>query len=144
MTAPFPHRHQVDLSWESDRHGILTAAHRPALVGGPPPQLGGNETWWSPEHLLVAAAALCLMTTFLSLAEREDLVVHGYKSSGEGVVDKTPEGIAVASIAIDVDLKVTASAVAHAASLMEKAKAHCIVSKSMRRPIELRLRIGAV
>lgn len=141
MTARFPHHYRVALGWEGEHQAALTADQRPALLGGPPPEFGGKGTWWSPEHLLVAAAELCLMTTFLAYAEREHLAIRGYQSSGEGVVDKTHEGLAVSFMVLDVEVKVAASGVPHAADLMSKAKDHCIVSKSLKCPVELKLRL---
>jgi organic hydroperoxide reductase OsmC/OhrA len=143
MTAPLPHHYNVDLSWEADRHGTLSGDHFPSLVGGPPRAYEGRDDWWSPEHLLVAAAELCLMTTFLTMAKHDRLEISGYHSRAEGTVDKTEEGAAFSFIVVDVEIKAHAKDLAAAAELLQRAKAHCIVSKSLRRPIELRIRLTA-
>ncbi len=143
MTAPFPHHHEVDLRWEADRQGTLSADHRPSLIGGPPTQFGGRDDCWSPEHLLMAAAELCLMTTFLTLAKHDRIEIAGYHSHAKGTVDKTPEGTAFSFIAVDVEIRAHAKDLAAAADVLQRAKAQSVVSKSLRRPVELRVRLTA-
>ena len=137
MTEPFPHRYETSLKLESDHHGIISAAGLPSLVGGPPSQFGGREGWWSPEHLLLSSANLCLMTTFLAVAEKSRLSVDGYESRAEGILDKTPDGIVFTRITLRVSVKVAAAEKEKAERLLQTAKKYCIVSNSLKNPIVL-------
>lgn len=137
MTESFPHRYETSLKLESDRHGIISAAGLPSLVGGPPTQFGGKEGWWSPEHLLLSSANLCLMTTFLAIAEKSHLSVGGYESRAEGILDKTPEGIVFTRITLRVSVKVGDPDKEKAERLLQTAKKYCIVSNSLKNPITL-------
>lgn len=135
MNAPFPHSYEVTLTGEGGSRGALKAGPRPPLAGGAPPEFGGDDARWSPEHLLLASASLCLMSTFAAIAEKSKLDYAGYESVAEGTLDKTPEGVRFTRVLIRAVVK-TADA-GKAVRLMELAKKHCIVSNSLRLPVEL-------
>ena len=137
MPEPLPHHYPSDLSWEIDRRGWLSAPPRQGLLGGPPPQFGGMDDAWSPEHLLVAAANLCLMLTFLSMAEKSGLALAGYRSSAEGVLDKAADGVRFVSVSIRVDLKVAEADQEKAEALLQKAEKHCLISNSLKAPVHV-------
>lgn len=135
MNTPFPHRYEVALKGESGPQGLLSAGPRPVLAGGAPPEFGGDDSRWSPEHLLLASASLCLMSTFAAVAAKSQLEYSDYASVAEGTLDKTPEGLRFTRILI----KATVMAVdaEKAERMLALAKKHCIVSNSLREPIEL-------
>lgn len=135
MMQPFPHRYEASLAWEGGSRAALSSGSRPVLVGGPPPEFDGEPGWWSPEHLLLSAANLCLMTTYFALARRAGLETAGYRSRAEGILDKTPEGLVFTRITLQVSIQVTR--LEEARRTLEAAKKHCIVSNSLRRPVEL-------
>ena len=134
---PLPHRYRSDLTWEIDHRGWLSSPPRPGILGGPPPQFGGTAEDWSPEHLLVAAANLCLMLTFLSIAEKSRLPVAQYRSQAEGVLDKVDGVTRFASIGIRVELGVDAEERERAEALLRKAEKHCLVANSLKCPVHV-------
>jgi organic hydroperoxide reductase OsmC/OhrA len=135
--APFPHRYEVALSGK-DMGGVLTAAGRPAIAGGPPSQLGGRDDWWSPEDLLLAALSLCLVSTFQVFAAGRQLRVISYGSRVKGTLDRTPEGLRFTAIVIEVDLVVPVGEKERAEGLLASAKEHCIVANGLSTPVDLR------
>jgi organic hydroperoxide reductase OsmC/OhrA len=137
MAHPFPHRYETGLRWIRGREAVLTAGSAPPVEGAPPPQFDGPEGRWSPEALLLSAAELCLMTTFLAVAERAKLTVVDYQSRAEAALDKTPEGLAFTRVVLRVRLSVYADDAARARELLLKAKKHCIVSNALKVPTEL-------
>ncbi|TPW18969.1 MAG: putative redox protein, regulator of disulfide bond formation [Elusimicrobia bacterium] len=137
MPHPFPHRYETGLRWIRGREAVLTTDGAPPIEGAPPPQFDGPPERWSPEALLLSAAELCLMTTFLSVAERAKLTVADYQSKTEASLDKTPEGLAFTRVVIRVRLSVYADDVARAKDLIVKAKKFCIVSNALKVPPEL-------
>lgn len=143
MTFPFPHRYETELVWQGGAHGILTGSPKPSLTTGPPPEFDGRPDWWSPEHLLLSAANSCLMTTFMVLAGRERLEVLGYRSKAEGVLEKTKEGIVFTSITLRVAVEVSHGATEEAERVLKTAKKYCIVSNSLKRPIEVEASVTA-
>jgi organic hydroperoxide reductase OsmC/OhrA len=137
MTQPFPHRYEATLNWEGDSRAALSSGARPVLVGGPPPEFDGEPGWWSPEHLLLSSANLCLMTTYMVLAKKAGLEIGGYRSVAEGVLEKTKEGIVFTRIALQVSILAPPSRQDEARKLVETAKKYCIVSNSLKRPVEV-------
>lgn len=137
MPHPFPHRYETSLRWIRGREAVLKANGAPEVEGAPPPQFDGPPERWSPETLLLSAAELCLMTTFLAVAERAKLTVADYQSRAEAVLDKTPEGLAFTRILLRVRLSVYADDAARAKELLLKAKKHCLVSNALKTSPEM-------
>lgn len=137
MTQPFPHRYEATLVWEGGSRGALSSGQKPILVGGPPPEFDGEPGWWSPEHLLLSSANLCLMTTYMVLARKSGVEIGGYRSVAEGVLEKTKEGIVFTRIVLRVSIVAPPSRVEDARTLVESAKKYCIVSNSLKRPVEV-------
>ena len=141
MPAPFPHHYEVTLRSEGEG-GLLTAEPRPPILGGAPAGFDGSDAWWSPEHLLLSSLSLCLLTTLKALAARARLPLSAYVSRTEGVLDKTPAGLAFTSVTLHVDLRVAATDVERARQLLETAKRLCIVSNSLKPPVALQVSVS--
>lgn len=144
MSQPYPHHYETTLVWEGKSRAALSSGARPVLVGGPPPEFDGEPGWWSPEHLLLSAANLCLMTTYMVLARKAGLEIGQYRSRAEGVLDKTKEGVVFTRIALQVALLAPAERLDEARKLLESAKKYCIVSNSLKRPVEVEAKVEAV
>lgn len=143
MTQPFPHHYEATLLWEGGSRGALSSGIRPVLGGGPPPEFDGDPGVWSPEHLLLSAANLCLMTTYMALAKKTGLNVEEYRSRAEGTLEKTREGIVFTRIGIEVRVRAPEGREEEARKLVETAKKYCIVSNSLKRPVEVEATVDA-
>jgi organic hydroperoxide reductase OsmC/OhrA len=139
------HTYRTDVTWTGGRSGRLEAEGLPTLRTGPPPEFGGEAGNWTPEHLFVAAATSCLMATFLAVAAFSKLEVSSYVSRASGTVEKVEDqGWMFGGLEIEVDLKVPAEAdVVRALKLMRKAEQSCLVAKSMRAPVKVRVTVEA-
>ena len=132
MTITFPQQYQIGLQWKSGREGTLSSPPRPELLGGAPPEFGGSDKVWSPEHLLLSSASLCLMLTFIALAEKAKLKIHSYRCRAEGTLDKTEQGIAFTRIFLRVELR--AHEQQRAEAMLQTAKKYCVISNSLKAP----------
>jgi organic hydroperoxide reductase OsmC/OhrA len=137
MSQPFPHHYEATLVWEEGSRAALSSGARPVLVGGPPPEFDGEPGWWSPEHLLLSAANLCLMTTYMVLAKKVGLVIAQYRSRAEGILEKTREGIVFTRITLHVEIQAPPQRLEEARKMVETAKRYCIVSNSLKLPVEV-------
>lgn len=137
MPQPFPHTYETGLRWIRGREAVLSTDGAPPIEGAPPPQFDGPPERWSPEALLLSAAELCLMTTFLAVAERAKLTVADYQSRTEATLDKTAEGLVFTKSVIRVRLSVYADDAVRARELLLKAKKFCIVSNALKSPPDL-------
>jgi organic hydroperoxide reductase OsmC/OhrA len=134
--VPFPHHYEVRLEGRASGNALI-ASPRPLIIGGAPSEFGGSDSWWSPEHLLLASASLCLRATFEALARLKHLEVESYQSDARALLDRTASGPAFTWIRIAVELTVAAADVERARTLLEKAKEHCIVSRSLKVEVQL-------
>ena len=88
---------------------------------------------WSPEDLFVASANVCLMTTFLAVAERAGLVFTSYESVAEGRLELVDGKFQFTTITLKPTITLPTNAdAAKAKELIEKAEANCLISNSMK------------
>ena len=127
---PFPHHYRVQLA---DRQ--LLAPPRDPIAAGPPPEFGGSDRDWSPEELLLGATLECLWTTFEAYAKHDTLAVSSWRGSGEGVLEKGPQGPTFTSITLAVELTVAAGDEERARKLLETSEKACIISRALRTPV---------
>jgi len=137
MPMPFPHHYEVELE-AGYGEGVVSSGSRPPLLGGAPPEFDGRADVWSPEHLLLSALALCHYTTFEALARRAQLEILGYHTAVRGELGKTKEGLAFTHLGLEVTVDVREESAAHAQSLLQTAKQHCLVANALKVPVELR------
>lgn len=128
------HLYRTSLQWETQRRGWLSSAGLPELAVATPPEFpGGHPGVWSPEHLFVASAEVCLMTTFLAIAENSKLDYSEYRSEAEGQLEKTEQGFMVTAITIRAHVRIKDEASRERAlKVIQKAEQHCLISKSMK------------
>ncbi len=65
--------YHTGVKWTEQRKGVISCAGKPDIQVATPPEFKGHESIWSPEDLFVASANVCVMTTFLAVAERAGL-----------------------------------------------------------------------
>jgi organic hydroperoxide reductase OsmC/OhrA len=132
----FPHRYRVHLEQRGEET-VLTDGAKPILLGGPPPEGGGRPSWWSPEHLLASSVGLCFTSTFRALAARTQLSPRRYTADVETMLDRTADGVQFTSFVIRVALEVAPGQIELAARLLDQAKLHCLVVKTLKAPVTL-------
>lgn len=136
----------VNLAWDKDKEGTLTARKNPRLPVATPPDFGGPEGVWSAEELFVASVGSCLMSTFLYFTDRFDVPLEAYSTVSTGRMEKTPGGLRFTSI--DVSIRVTvpdeeARERAAPLRLREKIEKYCPVSTALNCPVRVTLDLHA-
>jgi organic hydroperoxide reductase OsmC/OhrA len=128
------HVYSTSLHWSEQRKGTLASGQLPGIAVATPPEFpGGHAGIWSPEHLYTAAAEVCLMTTFLAIAENSKLPFFSYSSTAEGLLEKTAEGYRMTEILIRPRVTVPGpDLVERAVRILEKAEKACLISNSMK------------
>ncbi len=132
------HLYEVDLNWVKDRAGILFSPDlNDELTVVTPPQFpGGIAGHWSPEHLFTAAINSCLMTTFLSIAERSGLVFYSFSSRAFGKLDDTGGKLLMTQVTLKPVVVLENDAdVEKARRVLQKSEAACLISNSVRSEI---------
>ncbi|MBS0165119.1 OsmC family protein [Nitrospira sp. CMX1] len=125
--------YQTSVKWTEQRKGMISCAGKPDVEVATPPEFKGHENIWSPEDLFVASANVCLMTTFLAVAERAGLAFSSYESTAEGQLELVEGKFQFTAITIrpSITLKLGGDA-AKAKELIEKAERNCLISNSMK------------
>lgn len=133
------HTYTTNLRWTEARKGVESSAGLPDIEVATPPEFPkGHPGIWSPEHMFVASAEICLMTTFLAIAENSKLEFSEYSSEAAGTLEKTDEGFLVTKIVIKAKVVIPDEAKAEKTErLLEKAEKYCLISNSMKTEVML-------
>jgi len=138
-TRPKSYTYHTEVKWTEQRKGVISCASKPDIQVATPPEFKGHEGIWSPEDLFVASANVCLMTTFLAVAERAGLAFTSYESVAEGRLELVDGKFQFTEIALKPTITLPANTdVAKAKELIEKAEANCLISNSMKASISLK------
>lgn len=130
--------YQTAVKWTDQRKGVISCAGKPDVQVATPPEFKGHDGIWSPEDFFVASANICLMTTFLAVAERAGLAFSAYESTAEGRLELLEGKFQFTAITIrpSITLKPGGDA-AKAKELIEKAERNCLISNSMKATVTL-------
>jgi peroxiredoxin-like protein len=130
--------YQTTVTWSEQRKGVISCAGKPDVEVATPPEFKGHEGIWSPEDLFVASANICLMTTFLAVAERAGLAFSVYESTAEGRLELVDGKFQFTAITIrpSITLK-SGDDVEQTKELLEKAERNCLISNSMKATVTL-------
>ena len=140
---PKSYRYQTTVRWTGQRIGMMSVKGKPEVEVATPPEFKGHEGIWSPEDLYVASANSCLMTTFLSYAEREHLPFASYESDAEGLLEIVDGKFQMTAIVIKPRIRLSPGAdKSKAKELIFKAEANCLISNSMKSKVSIEPEIG--
>lgn len=135
---PIEHTYEVQVTWTSERKGIMQSSvlDKDVEVATPPEFPKGMPGIWSPEHLFVAAVNSCLMTTFLAIAENSQLSFASFSSSGKGKLAMQDGKYMMTEIYLYPVLHIKQEADREKAlRVLQKAEAACLISNSIKSSI---------
>lgn len=121
--------YRTKVKWTEQKKGTITCEGKPDIQVATPPEFKGHEGIWSPEDLYVASANMCLMTTFLAVAERAGLAFTAFESEAEGRLELVDGKFQVTTIVLRPTITLAPGADSvKAKDLIEKAEANCLIS----------------
>jgi len=137
------HFYKTNVKWSEGRVGILTENGMPDLTVATPPEFPkGVPNTWSPEHFYVASANICLMTTFLAVAENSNLEFVSYSCEGVGKLEKVDGKFMVSEIILVPTVIIKDESMRDKTErLLQKSEANCLISRSMKTKIILKTNI---
>jgi len=138
------HYYNTTVKWTEGRKGELIEPTMPTIEVATPPEFPkGVPNTWSPEHLYVASANICLMTTFLAIAENSKLNFKSFECDGIGKLEKVDGRFMISEIILKPKVIVTEEKdIERAERIIEKAENHCLISNSMKTEIKLEMEVG--
>ena len=133
------HYYTTKVEWKEGRIGELTEPTFPKITVATPPEFTGGESGiWSPEHLFVSSASICLMTTFLAIAENSKFNFKSFECEGIGKLEKVDGKFMISEIELKPSVVINEEKDKDKAlRLIEKSEKACLISNSMKSKIIL-------
>lgn len=131
---------KLKASLQSNGVTLLNAAEVDSSIeSATPPEFGGKEGFWSPETLLTGAAAGCFINTFQFFAKRMKFEFDGITCEAEGTVERVDgksvfTGITVYPTIMIADESLRPTII----DAVEKSHRYCLVSNSLKCPVQIR------
>lgn len=139
-----PYYYETQIRWQDKLRGLAGTGDLKPIVVSFPPEFGGESGLWTPEQLLLAAAESCLMSTFLSVAERSHLSICSYSSSALARLDHIErQGLRFTKLRIRPVIEVGAQDRERAGRVMELTKKNCFVTNALNFAVEIEPRFVA-
>lgn len=138
------HYYNTTVKWTEGRKGELIEPTMPTIEVATPPEFPkGVPNTWSPEHLYVASANICLMTTFLAIAENSKLEFKSFECDGVGKLEKVDGKFMISEIVLKPKVVVSEEKdIERAQRILEKSENHCLVSNSMKTEVKLEMDVS--
>ncbi len=133
------HYYNIDVIWNEGRIGTLSAESFPDIKVATPPEFPkGVPGIWSPEHLFVASVAICLMTTFVAIAENSSLAFTSFKCGATGKLEKVDGNIMISEIELKPEIIIPEEKYTEKTGrIIEKSEKMCLISNSVKTKIIL-------
>lgn len=139
------HFYEVSATWNEGRKGELSSPvlNKTIECATPPEFPNGVPGIWSPEHLYAAASSSCYLSTFLAIAENFKLEFLNFscKTKCKLEVVEGKYQITEAEITPELLLKNPENDLEKAIKVLEKSKAACLVTNSMKTSVSLNLHL---
>lgn len=141
---PYPHHYSVSGEMEGAAAIRLASPGLPALESAPPAEFDGPGDRWSPETLLVGAVVDCFLLTFRAVARASKYEWTRLHAEAEGTLDRAEGGTRFTGIRLRATLEAPAGAdAAMGERLLAKAEKGCLVSNSLKCPVQLEATVRA-
>lgn len=137
-----PHYYEVKADWKNGRKGLLSSPvlNETIECATPPEFPKGEPGIWSPEHLFAAAISSCYLSTFLAIAENFKLDFQSFSCNTICKLELV-EGkfqISEAEITPELVLADPENDRKKVLKVLEKSKAACLVTNSMKTAVTLK------
>lgn len=133
------HYYKTSIKWDEGRIGTLSSETLDSFKVATPPEFPkGVPNTWSPEHLYVASINVCLMTTFLAIAENSKLEFISFSCESKGQLERVDGRFMISEVELLPEIKVKNERdKERAGRIIVKAEEHCLVSNSVKTKITL-------
>ncbi len=133
------HFYSTNVEWKEGRIGELTTSSFPPIKVATPPEFkNGVPDVWSPEHLFVASINICLMTTFLAIAENSNLEFISFSSSATGKLEKVDGKFMISEVELNPIVKIKDEKQKEKTlRILDKSEKGCLISNSAKSKIIL-------
>jgi organic hydroperoxide reductase OsmC/OhrA len=133
------HYYSTKVEWCEGRIGELSSPDFPSIKVATPPEFkNGVPNIWSPEHLFVASINICLMTTFLAIAENSNLEFISFSSEANGKLEKVDGKYMISEVELRPVVKIKDEKQKEKTlRIIDKSEKGCLISNSAKSKIIL-------
>lgn len=135
------HYYEVNVKWQEGRIGQLTAPGLSETItcATPPEFANGVPGIWSPEHLYAASINSCFMATFLVIADNFKLPYESFECKTICKLEMIENRYQITQAVIEphVILKNSPSDNDKLMRVLDKSKAACLITNSIKTAIQL-------
>lgn len=133
------HHYKTKVKWEEGRIGTLSSPTLDSFKVATPPEFPkGVSNTWSPEHLFVASINICLMTTFVAIADNSKLEFESFECEGVGKLEKVDGKFMISEVELNPIVKIKYDKDKERAErIINKAENLCLISNSAKSKIIL-------
>ena len=134
--------YNTKVKWEEQRKGKLSCGGesegKPIIDMGTGPEFHGHEGVITPEDLFVASINSCIMTTFLTFAEKLKVDFTSYECDAEGILSLAETPYRFTKVTVRPTVKVKSDeGTKKAIRALELAEKYCLVSNSIKVEVKL-------
>ena len=125
--------YKTTVTWREEKKGFLCSFGKETIEISTPPEFKGHEGLWTPEDLFVASVNVCIKTTFLHYAQKNNFEFLSYKSDAEGILERVENKFMFSEIKVLPKIVVTSSdKIEKAKELIKLAEENCLISNSIK------------
>jgi len=136
--------YRTTVSWTEEKKGFLCSSGKPTIEVSTPPEFKGHEGMWTPEELFVASVNICIKTTFLHYAQKDNFEFLSYESEAEGILERVQNQFMFSEIKVRPKVVVSLSSqIEKAKELIELSEKNCLISNSIKSKVEVIPEISA-
>lgn len=136
--------YRTTVSWIEEKKGLLCSAGKPTIEVATPPEFKGHEGMWTPEELFIASINICIKTTFLHYAQRDNFEFLSYESEAEGMLETIGNQFMFSEIKVRPKISIKSSGqIEKAKELIALAEKNCLISNSIKTKVEVIPEISA-
>jgi len=130
--------YRTTVSWAEEKRGFLYSSGKPTIEVATPPEFKGHKDIWTPEELFVASVNVCIKTTFLHYAQRNNFEFLSYESEAEGVLERAEGEFMFSEIKVRPKVVVSSSnQIDEAKDLIKFSEKNCLISNSIKSKVEV-------
>ena len=124
--------YKTTVTWREEKKGFLCSFGKETIEIATPPEFKGHKGLWTPEDLFVASVNVCIKTTFLHYAQRDNFEFLSYESEAEGILERVGNKFMFSEIKVRPKITVVSSdKTEKAKELIELAEKNCLISNSI-------------
>jgi organic hydroperoxide reductase OsmC/OhrA len=140
------HYYETTVKWTNERKGIISGSGLKDIEVATPPEFPkGHPGIWSPEHIFAAAANVCLMTTFLAIAENSKLDFVSFASKAVAKLEKIDGKLMISEISLSPVVEIRDEKNQEKAEkILHKSEAACLISNSMKSKVVMQPEVKIV